>query len=630
MAIRTLIDWVLRDDNPDDEIQNDLDKEYADLQNDLDKEYADLQNEKHFLRDVKGTEGKQETHIFVDRNAEVEKHLFIAKNENLKDACHIDVESKFDKNNSSKGGKVVPVVEEIFSSQKAEVAQTKNGGMADCSNADKVVRVKAARLSGGVTPAKRAIKKRPDEDLRYRKPTKPEREDTEVKEVIVPMKGMKLSSAIAEQIVQKSFDVTKVYGYHQMPYLSDAATVDFIKHSHTMFIMRGLPGSGKSTLVKCLQEVYKGIVCSADDFFYDNDGTYNFDAGRLSEAHKFCQDKASYHCDKGKPVVIIDNTNIQRWSMSFYVKLAQNSCHYHVVIVEPRTPWRYDPDELAARNIHNVDRDLISKKLKSLTDNVYRPLYYGWFVCKTDSSLLVKKSREVLKQCLDEILWPDLGAEDVSDSFRALEEILNNVVICYTDPVPMLHCTAAYLARRSKDAYHTEEYVLESLGKAFSLRISGFVYSKQAISARVDIVESTCNTLKAGYLAAKSRTLGAEGNGINDTNIVAKLYMKTEEEKLRDKYSDVHLHSQDSEKKHSLFNHGCSAHITISYANDGQSKLSGENLLNILELEFYGKVKQKRSKVGLVSAYGNDMFQIQLSEPIEVKSLFQGFYSNRG
>jgi hypothetical protein len=207
-AIRTLIDWVLRDDNPDDEIQNDLDKEYADLQNDLDKEYADLQDKKHFLRDVKGTEGKQETHIFVNRNAEVEKHLFIAKNENLKDACHIDVESKFDKNNSSKGRKVVPVVEEIFSSQKAEVAQTKNRGMADCSNADKVVRVKAARLSAGVTPAKRAIKKRPDEDLRYRKQTMPERDDTEIEEVIVPLKGMKLSSAIAEQIVQKSFDVS--------------------------------------------------------------------------------------------------------------------------------------------------------------------------------------------------------------------------------------------------------------------------------------------------------------------------------------------------------------------------------------------------------------------------------------
>ena len=63
--------------------------------------------------------------------------------------------------------------------------------------------------------------------------------------------------------------------------------------------------------------------------------------------------------------------------MSFYMKLAQKHCYYHVVIVEPFTPWKYDPDELALRNKHNVDRDLIAKKLKSLTDNVYRPLYYG-------------------------------------------------------------------------------------------------------------------------------------------------------------------------------------------------------------------------------------------------------------
>ena len=195
----------------------------------------------------------------------------------------------------------------------------------------------------------------------------------------------------------------------------------------------------------------------------------------------------------------------------------------------------------------------------------------------------------------------------------------------------MLHCTAAYLARRSKDAYHTEEHVVQSLGKTFTLRISGFVYSKQAISARVALLENTNEVEKNTATPVKLGGREISGKTVeNYANVIAKLYMKAEEEKLREKYGDVNVHASDSQTKHSMFEHGCSAHITISYANDGQSKLSGENLLNILELEFYGKVKQQRSKVGLVSAYGNDMFQIELNEPIEVRSLFQGFYSSRG
>jgi hypothetical protein len=36
----------------------------------------------------------------------------------------------------------------------------------------------------------------------------PARDDTEIEEVIVPLKGMHLSAAKAEQKVQKSFDVS--------------------------------------------------------------------------------------------------------------------------------------------------------------------------------------------------------------------------------------------------------------------------------------------------------------------------------------------------------------------------------------------------------------------------------------
>ena len=55
----------------------------------------------------------------------------------------------------------------------------------------------------------------------------------------------------------------------------------------TLYIIRGLPGSGKSTLgVKLCGE---GNTFAADDYFEDDTGVYNFDPTRLKDAHAWCQ-----------------------------------------------------------------------------------------------------------------------------------------------------------------------------------------------------------------------------------------------------------------------------------------------------------------------------------------------------
>ena len=59
--------------------------------------------------------------------------------------------------------------------------------------------------------------------------------------------------------------------------------------------MRGLPGSGKSTHIKRMIQKYHGlvggfssVVCSADNYFYRPDGTYDWSAKMLDNAHKWC------------------------------------------------------------------------------------------------------------------------------------------------------------------------------------------------------------------------------------------------------------------------------------------------------------------------------------------------------
>ena len=57
-----------------------------------------------------------------------------------------------------------------------------------------------------------------------------------------------------------------------------------------MAIMRGLPGSGKSTIASRIQEQLPQVqVCSADHHFIDEEGEYRFDLSKLGAAHAACQ-----------------------------------------------------------------------------------------------------------------------------------------------------------------------------------------------------------------------------------------------------------------------------------------------------------------------------------------------------
>ena len=103
------------------------------------------------------------------------------------------------------------------------------------------------------------------------------------------------------------------------------------------------------------------MVCSADDYFLQ-DGKYNFDPAHLSEAHAACQNKAKDSCNRGMNVVVVDNTNVRRWEMKFYLELAHQR-DYIVVLVQPKTPWKWNPVELAARNKHGVDVVTLKRKV---------------------------------------------------------------------------------------------------------------------------------------------------------------------------------------------------------------------------------------------------------------------------
>ena len=116
----------------------------------------------------------------------------------------------------------------------------------------------------------------------------------------------------------------------------------------TIILLRGLPGSGKSTTAKTF-----GLpTFEADDFFYE-DGEYKFDHSKIRDAHKSCQDRVRFAMENGINKLIVSNTFTEEWEMEYYFNLA-NELNYRVtsLIVENRH---------GNKSVHDVPQETINR-----------------------------------------------------------------------------------------------------------------------------------------------------------------------------------------------------------------------------------------------------------------------------
>lgn len=81
-------------------------------------------------------------------------------------------------------------------------------------------------------------------------------------------------------------------------------------------IIRGLPGSGKSTKAK----TFPFLHVEADMFFYGPDGEYNFDDSKIRQAHEWCQRVVLESLLNGISVVV-SNTFTTKREMEPYIKM---------------------------------------------------------------------------------------------------------------------------------------------------------------------------------------------------------------------------------------------------------------------------------------------------------------------
>ncbi len=109
-----------------------------------------------------------------------------------------------------------------------------------------------------------------------------------------------------------------------------------------LFLIRGLPGSGKSTFAKELVGS-DFLICEADKFFYDREGNYNFDATKLKEAHESCRNRVETYMkdslvnDQFYREIAVSNTFTREWEMQAYIDLAaQYDYRVFSIIIENR------------------------------------------------------------------------------------------------------------------------------------------------------------------------------------------------------------------------------------------------------------------------------------------------------
>jgi predicted kinase len=115
-----------------------------------------------------------------------------------------------------------------------------------------------------------------------------------------------------------------------------------------LLLIRGLPGSGKTTMAK--EYAKAGYVhCEADQYFEVN-GQYRFDGSKLRAAHDDCLRRSIAAMDSGRSVVV-SNTFTRRWEMEPYLRAAKKR-GINARIVEATGNWE---------NVHGVPAEAIER-----------------------------------------------------------------------------------------------------------------------------------------------------------------------------------------------------------------------------------------------------------------------------